>query len=488
MIKVNTTTEFDSSIIKTCNSIGHLNWTINMIPKEDESKLGDYEVFKDSKRIEFQVYDTDTNIVYDNVSSKLADIVREIKTLSEPSDDTLVAVNVTINDCVPSKQWITIYTINSIIHGVESGSYSFTKYKSKTKVKFDTLYLKQIVSTCNIVLGDSIDKFINLSKCRSNTRDLINGNASEITPEFLMNYAVKIKKENKKTIKATIFNGEQLSKEFPLVKAVGQSSQYKPQVIVLEYIGDKLSKDMNYLIGKGVTYDTGGYSLKPSNSMDTMKTDMSGAATSLSVIEALSLNKVKTNLTVIVPAVVNGIGSNAIFPGDVVKSRSGNFVEINNTDAEGRLIIADCLTYAQDIAKIKKYTVTSIIDIATLTGAAVVALGDKFAPIFSNSSELISKVKDCKSTSVNPVWEMPYKEYMKDIHSKIADVKNVGLPGSAGSSSAAAFLKYFVDDEYSWMHIDIAGVAYNKGSASGIVNEMATGFGLDLLYEFYINQ
>ena len=227
------------------------------------------------------------------------------------------------------------------------------------------------------------------------------------------------------------------------------------------------------LVGKGLTFDSGGISIKPSSKMDEMKYDMCGSGVVLGVMKIIETLKPKMNVIGIIPSTENMSGDKAYRPGDVLKAYNGKTIEVLNTDAEGRLILADALSYAS-----KHYDPEYILDFATLTGAVVVALGHVATGIMGTDKKLIDKIKDSAVTTSEKVWEFPlWDEYIDQVKSNIADVKNLGAPMQAGTIAGGAFLKSFVKDEIPWCHFDIAGTAWgdkslpyqNKGTATGEV-------------------
>jgi leucyl aminopeptidase len=257
--------------------------------------------------------------------------------------------------------------------------------------------------------------------------------------------------------------------------SVSKGSIEKPKLISLSYQGNKKSKPI-VLVGKGVTFDTGGISLKPGQAMDEMKYDMCGAASVMGVMKAVALMKLPVNLTVVVPTVENMPAHNASKPGDVVKSMSGQTIEILNTDAEGRLILCDALTYVQ------KYDPEIVIDVATLTGACIIALGKVNSGLMSNNQALADEIIKASEGSNDGVWQLPISdEYDEQLKSNFADVANIG-GREAGSVTAACFLARFTKD-YKWAHLDIAGTAWNSGANKG-----ATGRPVPLLSEIILNR
>ncbi len=242
-----------------------------------------------------------------------------------------------------------------------------------------------------------------------------------------------------------------------LFLAVARGAAVEPAFIILQYRGYPASKDHTVLVGKGVTFDTGGLNLKATGSMETMRCDMAGAAAVLSTIGVIASLKLKINVTAVVAAAENAIGSRSYKPGDVYKSYSGVTVEIGNTDAEGRLTLADALAYSLDQLK-----PTRMIDLATLTGSVVVALGEELSGLFCNDDDLAQQLLEASKKTAEGMWRMPlFAPYKEQIKSDIADIKNTG-GRPAGSITAALFLQKFVAD-VPWAHLDIAGPAWQQG-------------------------
>lgn len=305
-------------------------------------------------------------------------------------------------------------------------------------------------------------------------RDLINGNADDVTAEKL----VKAAKEIGKTphVRVTCHDKKWLEKEgFGLLLAVNRGSIHDPALILGEWKGDPKNKKHTVIVGKGVTYDTGGLNLK--TDMLTMKADMSGAALCLGLLQAAAETKLKANFTIVIPVVENGIDARSYKPGDVYRSYSGKTVEIGNTDAEGRLILADALSYA-----VKHLKPTQIIDFATLTGAMVVALGHEIAGFFSTDEKLKKALIEAGEQVEEKVWPLPLmEEYKKKLKSDIADLVNVA-GRDAGAIKAALFLQEFVED-IPWAHVDIAGVAF-RPEIGATTPKHGIGFGVRLMMEF----
>jgi leucyl aminopeptidase len=260
--------------------------------------------------------------------------------------------------------------------------------------------------------------------------------------------------------------------------AVARGSAVEPTFIILHYKGVARSKDHTVIIGKGVTFDTGGLNLKTSG-METMRDDMSGAATALCTVAVAAALNLPVNVTAVVAATENAIDARSYKPGDVYKGYSGMTVEIGNTDAEGRLTLADALAYT-----VKELKPTRMIDFATLTGSMVVALGEGMSGLFCNEETLANSLLDSSQRTSEILWRMPlFEPYKEQLKSDIADIKNVG-GRAAGSITAALFLQEFVQN-VSWAHIDIAGTAFGK--EKGYVPKNGVGFGVRLMVDFLEN-
>ena len=302
--------------------------------------------------------------------------------------------------------------------------------------------------------------------------------ANICTPSFLVKETRKIANKNK-SISLKVLNESDMKKlKMGSLLSVTAGASEPAKLIVAEYKGSKSKSKPIVIVGKGITFDTGGVSLKPSNAMDEMKYDMCGAATTIGLLQMVSELKLSINAVFIVPACENVVGSRATKPGDIVTAMSGTTIEVLNTDAEGRLILADALTYAQ------KFKPELIIDMATLTGACVVALGKHMSGLMSNSDSLAKELTSAGELSKDPTWRLPLNEdYAKQIKSNFADVANISTNGvGAGTITAGCFLQKFVGD-YDWAHIDIAGVAWLEGSNKG-----ATGRPVAMVSEFLINR
>lgn len=305
-------------------------------------------------------------------------------------------------------------------------------------------------------------------------RDLVNGNADDVTPQHLAAVATGIAKMHKH-VKTTLFDKKRIEKEkMGLLLAVNRGSPHDPVFLTVEYKGNPKSSDSTVLVGKGITFDTGGLNLKPTGSMETMKCDMAGAATVLAVIQAAAALELKVNVTAVVASTENSIGSNSYKPGDVYAGYAGKSVEIGNTDAEGRLVLADALAYAVDNLK-----PTRLIDVATLTGAVEVALGNEATGLLSNNDVLADLLARSGSVTGERVWRLPlYDDYREQLKSDVADIKSTG-GRSGGCITAAKFLQEFVG-KTPWAHLDIAATAF-LSEGKRYTPKHATGVGVRLL-------
>ncbi len=363
--------------------------------------------------------------------------------------------------------------IKPIAEGVYLSNYAFNELRTEkapvfTKISFMGLS-KEDLAVCK--------KIENIAFCVNFARDLVNGNADDITPQALSHVAKELAKEYPK-INTTVFDKKRISQEkMGLLLAVNQGSHREPAFIILEYAGNPGSKEKTAIVGKGITFDTGGLNLKPTGGMETMKCDMSGAAAVLGTVHAAAKIGLKVNIVGVIASTENAIGPNSYKPGDVFKSYEGTTIEITNTDAEGRLVLADALSYVQ-----KNYSPKRMIDLATLTGSIVVALGEEITGLFSNNDKLAKELIRAGETSGEKVWRMPLEQdYKEKLKSPIADMQNA--PGrSAGAITAALFLEHFVKD-VAWAHLDIAGTAHTT-DAKHYNTTKATGIGVRLLIEF----
>ena len=364
--------------------------------------------------------------------------------------------------------------VKAVIEGLDLSDYRFDKYiKEKEEKDIELSVSLDVDKKFNKLLKETL--LIN-EKVKF-TRDLVNENSIDKPPqkiaEMVSNYA------HRKKLKYTVLDEKQIKSEgLNLIWAVGKGSPLPPRLIIAEYCGDPKSKEKIALVGKGVVFDTGGTNLKPTGYVEDMKIDMAGAATCFAAFMAAVELELKKNLILVIPSVENAISGSSYKPGDFFISYSGLGVEVGNTDAEGRLILADALSYVQE-----NYKPTKIIDLATLTGACTVALGQNIAGLFVNDKDLKEGLIKAGEETFERLWELPLTdEFREQMKSKFADIKNDG-DRYGGASQAAAFLERFIQKGVKWAHLDIAGPAKSK-KEQFYIPEYATGRGVRLLVHF----
>ena len=361
--------------------------------------------------------------------------------------------------------------IGYFLHGLKLKSYEFTKYKSKKETKIITL---NVIGNKNTLTAGQKLKFKALEEGTFFARDLVSEPGNILHPD---EYAKRLKSLKKNGLKVTIYNENNLKKlGMNALLGVGQGSVRGSYLVTIEWKGIKNNSKPLAFIGKGVCFDTGGYSLKPAKFMEDMTYDMAGSAAVVGLMKSLAIRKAKVNAIGVVGLVENMVSGNAQRPGDIVKSFSGKTIEILNTDAEGRLVLADAITFTE-----KKFKPKFMIDLATLTGAIIVSLGSEYAGLFSNNDKLSKELIDAGNKVEEKLWRMPLnKNFDKLINSKNADMQNINYVGGAGSTTAAQFLQRFILKKTPWAHLDIAGMAFSK--YGGALNSGgATGYGVRLL-------
>ena len=449
---------------------------VNQSIKDMEGKLGRLSVIpvpgkKSVQRILLAGIGKKDNITNDTirfVSGKIAQKARELK-LKEFS---IIAP--------PSFITESNSTVTQIIEGSKMALYKFEKFKTE-KVEASPDLTVVVSKSKKIVKAIKIAEIV--ADGAIFTKSIANLPPNECTPTTLANFAKNMAKKNK--MKCSIISEPELKKKgFGGISAVGQGSNNQPKLIILEHMRGKRNDKPIVLVGKAVTFDTGGISLKPGAAMDEMKFDKCGGCTVLGIMKAVSELKLPINVVGIVPSVENMPDGKSYRPGDIIKLYNGKTAEILNTDAEGRLILADALAYGE-----KYYSPKTIIDFATLTGACIVALGTNVAAIVSNDEKLTNKIKDSSKRTTEEVWQLPLnQDYMDMIKSDVADMKNVGIGRAAGTITAAAFLKNAIE-KTPWTHVDIAGVAWTQGATKekSYNPKGATGFGVRLILDYLQN-
>lgn len=369
------------------------------------------------------------------------------------------------------------YYSQAIAEGIVLGSYQFIAYKTQDKDLFEV--------DSAIVMGanpSALEKGSVIASAVCFARDMENDPGNVTTPTKLAKLAKEIASEG--GMKLTVFGRKKFTAMgMGGLASVALGTGEPPKFILLEYKGGKANEKPIALVGKGLTFDSGGISIKPSAKMDEMKFDMCGGGVVLGVMKAVAQLKPKINIVAAVPATENLSGKKAYKPGDIITAYNGKTIEVLNTDAEGRLILADALSYIS-----KHFKPQYILDFATLTGAVIAALGRIATGIMGTDEKLIEKVQDSAKTTGEKVWELPlWDEYCDQIKSEIADIKNVGAAGQAGTIAAGAFLKEFVDEDIPWVHFDIAGTAWNQKENSLTYKKGATGATIRLVLDMIQN-
>ena len=403
-----------------------------------------------------------------SVSGKIAQKARELKL----KDFTIIVPPSSLNDQSTS--------ISQIVEGSKMSLYTFDKFKTKKSEKSPDLTLlvnksKKTVSTAkrSEIIANGVIY----------TKSIANLPPNNCTPTTLANFAKEISKNKK--LKCKIISKTELKNSgFGGITAVGQGSKNEPKLIILEYNNGPRNQKPIVLVGKAVTFDTGGISLKPGEKMDEMKFDKCGGCTVLGIMKALFELQLPINVIGIVPSVENMPGGESYRPGDIIKLYSGKTAEILNTDAEGRLILADAISYGE-----KHYSPKAIIDFATLTGACIIALGTNVAGMVSNDKRMADRIRESSVRTTEELWELPLnQDYMDMIKSDVADMRNIGIGRAAGTITAAAFLKNAVE-KTPWVHMDIAGVAWTQIATKekSYNPKGATGFGVRLILDYLQN-
>jgi len=361
--------------------------------------------------------------------------------------------------------------VGYFIHGLKLKSYEFKVYKSKKDKKLVSI---NVIGNRNKITSQSQLRFRALEEGTFFARDLVSEPGNILHPD---EYAKRLSSLKKDGLRINIYDEKKLKNlGMNALLGVGQGSIRGSYLVTMEWNGAKNNSKPLAFVGKGVCFDTGGISLKPAKFMEDMTYDMAGSATVVGLMKNLALRKAKINAVGVVGLVENMPGGNAQRPGDIVKSYSGKTIEILNTDAEGRLVLADALTFTE-----KKFKPKFMVDLATLTGAIIVSLGSEYAGLFSNDDKLSKQLLTAGEKVDEKLWRMPlHKNFDKLIDSKNADMQNINYVGGAGSTTAAQFLQRFIINNTPWAHLDIAGMAFSK--YGGALNSGgATGFGVRLL-------
>ena len=437
---------------------------------KDRKKIHSFDIGDNQKFFIIIIKKNLINFQLNNLGGSFRNLVSSNKNLKK--------ISFLLSDNLKNEKISNEEAISEFLYGYTLKNYSFEKYKTKKK------------SNSSVIINICVDRtekfnkaFQTLSFIKEGVflaRDLISEPPNVLNPK---NYTKEILKLSKLGLKVEILNEKDLKKlEMNSLLGVGQGSASETFLVIIKWNGRKEKDKPIAFVGKGVCFDTGGISLKPAKFMEEMKYDMGGSAVVVGLMKTLALRKAKVNAVGVVGLVENMPGANAQRPGDIVKSYSGKTIEVLNTDAEGRLVLADALSYTE-----KKFQPKFIIDLATLTGAIIMALGQEYAGLFSNNDKLCKQLFNIGNSINEKVWRLPLHEnYDKLMNSKYADVQNINYSGGAGSITAAQFLQRFIQNKTPWVHLDIAGMAFSK-KASNINTGGATGFGVRLLNDLIKN-
>lgn len=414
----------------------------------------------------------------ENLRKAIANAYKEIS--SKPYKK--VSIDIASLNCVSK----VVNAAAIIKESIQLTSYQFDKYlkeKKETKIKEISLFIndKKIKKTVEKALTevDNVTASVNVA------RDFVNE-----APNVLhsVEYARRVEKDvkaNLKNVKTKILGKADLKKEkMGLFLSVNAGSAYEPRLVHLTYTPKKVTKNTKHiaLVGKGLTFDTGGYSLKPGASMAGMKFDMGGSATVYGAFRAAVLNNSPYKITCILGMTDNAVNEKATMPDSIVTGRNGTTVEILNTDAEGRLVLADCLDYACDLKP------DTVINAATLTGACLIALGSEVCAVMGNNDKTIKSLLSSAKKSDEYMWQLPIiPEWRKDMKSNIADLKNIGGSGFGGTAKAAAFLENFIQEGVEWAHLDIAGVCDSQSHLPYCPSKGASGLIVRTLHNYLMN-
>jgi leucyl aminopeptidase len=365
-------------------------------------------------------------------------------------------------------------TAEGLVTGTILGSYRFDEFKTPDPDDPAPPEIESLTLIGPAELGVAAEAARVCAEAQNRARDLQSLPSNVATPSYLGRRAREIASAHQSVTAEVLGREEMIAKKMGGLVAVSQGSAEEPQLIVLRYAGGGSAPTLG-LVGKGVTFDTGGISLKPSASMQDMKMDMSGAAAVLQAVAAIAELGLPLNVIAVIPSTENMPSGTATKPGDIITQYNGKTVEVNNTDAEGRLILADALAYAVELGAER------IVDLATLTGAVLIALGSTYAALISNDDELASEVEGAAATTGELAWRLPlHPEYKEITTGRVADLVNASEKRKAGTIYAGSFLEEFVDGT-PWAHVDIAGTAWDVGRP--YTGDSASGYGVRLLVE-----
>lgn len=483
------------SVLK--NDISKIDKNDTVVIFADEDSLKDLTAFKKSGTGFITGADLShfkgksSEVYFIKLENKPGVLLCGLGSLKKLNDDTVRnAASAAVKFCISKKMKKVSFIISEAgkrdsaeilrlaAEGALLSNYAFNKYKSDKDVEIPLENI-EFYSSGKVdpsVVRDMVILAENTMLCR----DLVNDTTDAVTPVTFADLAVKISEAA--GIKCTVMDKKDIEKKkMGLLLAVNRGSIVPPRVVVLEYKGDPKSKKVFGLVGKGITFDSGGMDLKPSSSMETMKCDMAGAAAVLYTMKSLAELKTIKNVTAVIPLTENMLSSNAFRPGDVFTGYSGKSVEIGNTDAEGRLILADALAYME-----REIKPDAIVDLATLTGSCVMTFGETVAAYLSEDNSISAALEASSVKTGEKIWRLPlFEDYDDRMKSDIADLNNMSSEKNAGAIAATVFLRNFVE-KTPWAHIDIAGTAYYS-KARGYRPKNATGFGVRLMVDLIRN-
>lgn len=441
---------------------------INLLAKEFEGKYNSIEIIKllIEEKIQtvclvglgenLELTSEKARVLGGNLSRKLKEVLGEKSNKSKDID----ILNLNLNE----ENYIAFF------EGMKLGNYEFKKYKTEKNSEF----IKNINVYTDLDISKYIEKANLLADSTIIARDLVNEPANVLYPETLANKVLELGKEF--GFEVEVYEEDKIkSLKMEAFLSVAKGSNRRPRFIVMRYIANSDDKEVLGLVGKGLTFDTGGYSIKPTDSMINMKTDMAGAASVIGAMCAIAKDRLDKNVVAVIAACENTISGNSYKPGDIIGSMSGKTIEILNTDAEGRLTLADAIYYIINNEKVSK-----VVDIATLTGAAIIALGSVATAVVTNNNNFYNQLEDAAFISGEKIWKMPtFDEYKEQLKGKEADLKNTG-GREAGCITAGLFIGEFVGDT-PWLHLDIAGTS-EASKSYGYKTIGATGQGVRTLY------
>ncbi|MBI2658038.1 leucyl aminopeptidase [Candidatus Woesearchaeota archaeon] len=438
--------------------------------KGEKSEIREVYAHKHMKNILLVGLGEEQKLTFDVLKNIIADASKKIRNNGAENFSIFL-------DSFTSNRLNEADVIENLVLSSLMGMYQFTEFKTKDRDKIKNVRQITLITNSNKNFDSQIRYASVVADAVNKTRDLVNTPPNIATPEFVANYAKELAR--KSGLKCAVFDEKQVEKmKMGCFIGVAQGSANKPRLVVLEYNGS--SKKPIAIVGKGVTFDSGGLNVKPYPYILNMKDDKGGAVAAMHIIEACSKLKLPLSLVVITPLCENMIDAASYRPDDVLKAYNGTTVEVKNTDAEGRLILADALSYTLS------FKPQAIIDIATLTGASFVALGYIGTPFLTTDEKLRDRIKSASEKSLERMWELPlWPEYEENIKSDVADIKHLSEEGDAGVIIGATFLKNFVGD-VPWAHIDIGTTVWSKVE-KGILTKGATGASVRLVLEMLRN-